>query len=107
MKSLLTDMHFNLVIYCAIAFFTALNASFSTDEAAKYISPTVLFWLRTTCSSLTGTLLAAKLFLSTSYADWQAKRRAGSSGSGDTEHFSLPAAVAREQTAGVTPKTDK
>lgn len=90
MKSLFTDVGFNLFLYCAIAFFTALSGGMSTDEAAKYISPVVLFWIRTVCTVSGATLLAAKMFLSTSYADYRAKK-AGSSGggSGDTTQFVL------------------
>lgn len=61
--------------YVLIAFFGAWAATFSTEEAAKYISPQVLFWLRAVCASSGATLLAMKMFRSTSYSDHQQAKR--------------------------------
>ena len=64
--------HRTLVIdggtYVLIAFFTAISAGIGTDEAAKYISPAVLFWLRLFSFVMGQSILAFKTFRSTSYA---------------------------------------
>jgi hypothetical protein len=57
------------LLYAFIAFFNALAAGFGSDEAAKYIEPATLFWLRTVCYVFGQTLLALKMFRSTTYAD--------------------------------------
>ena len=59
-------------LYLAIAFFAALAAVFASDEAAKYIPPEWLFWLRSFCSVTSATMLAAKLFRSTAFAEHKA-----------------------------------
>lgn len=56
-------------LYAAVALFMFLGSQFGTDEAAKYVSPVTLFWLRTFIGSLSATALALKLFRSTSFAD--------------------------------------
>ena len=56
-------------LYCGIAFFGALAAGFGSDEAAKYVAPAMLFWLRTACGVSSATLLALKMFRSTAFAD--------------------------------------
>lgn len=55
--------------YVAIAFFGAAAAAFGSDEAAKYIEPMYLFWLRTFCTIAGASFLALKMFRSTAYAD--------------------------------------
>jgi|ERR1044071_10006759 hypothetical protein len=55
--------------YVLIAFFGAWAAALSTDEAAKYIAPVCLFWMRSVCASLSASLLALKMFRSTAYAE--------------------------------------
>ncbi len=55
-------------LYVLIALFGALSAAFSTDEAAKYLHPEHLFWLRTICNVNAAWLLALKMFRSTSYS---------------------------------------
>lgn len=96
MKSLFTEVGFNLSLYCAIAFFTGWTAVLGTDEAAKYISPAALFWLRGLCGVTSGTLLAAKMFLSTSYADYKGKKDATT----NTSQFVLQPAPDRTIVAG-------
>jgi len=59
------------LLYAFVALFSALAASFGTDEAAKYLDPINLFWLRTICTASGATALALKMFRSTSYADHQ------------------------------------
>lgn len=55
--------------YIGIAFFGALQTAFGSDEAAKWIAPETLFWCRTICGATWQSLLAFKLFRSTSYAN--------------------------------------
>jgi len=54
--------------YVAIAFFTATSAALGTDEAAKYISAALLFWLRVFSFVMGQSILAFKTFRSTSFA---------------------------------------
>lgn len=61
-------------LYINIALFQALTAAFSSDEAAKYIEPESLFWVRTFCGVNSAWLLALKMFRSTAFAEHQAKQ---------------------------------
>lgn len=65
-------------IYVGIAFFSAMLGFFSTDEAAKYVAPDVLFWCRASCAAIVAGLLQLKGYLSDTYARWvQAKNGNG------------------------------
>lgn len=55
--------------YVLIAFFAAIAAALSSDEAAKFIAPTALFWSRTVCQAFSAALLALKMFRSTAFAE--------------------------------------
>ncbi len=55
--------------YVLIAFFGALSASMGSDEAAKWMEPVTLFWVRTICGAIGASLLAVKMFRSTSFAN--------------------------------------
>ena len=70
--------------YVLIAFCTAMSAAFGTDEAAKYISPVWLFWLRLIFNSFGASLLALKMYRSTGFADHKAKQN------GNTEIINKP-----------------
>lgn len=61
-------------LYILIAMFGALTAAFSSDEAAKYLEDETLFWVRTICGTTSATLLALKMFRSTSYAEHQERK---------------------------------
>ena len=61
-------------IYFALAILTFLTTNLGTDEAAKYVSPAVLFWLKTGLGAVASGLLAIKMFRSTAYADHQATK---------------------------------
>jgi hypothetical protein len=63
--------------YVAIALFAALAAEFGTDEAAKYISPMALFWIRLACGTISASLLALKMFRSTAFAEAVAEKKNG------------------------------
>lgn len=56
-------------IYVGIAFFGAWGVAFGTDEAGKFIELKLLFWLKAACASIGGSLLAAKMFRSTAFAE--------------------------------------
>ena len=60
------------LLYVLIAIFGAITACMSTDEAAKYLEPETLFWIRTTASVGGAAFLALKMFRSTAFADHQA-----------------------------------
>lgn len=63
------------MIYGLLALFAALSSSFGSDEAIKFIKPVWLFALKTTCTSTGATLLAIKMFRSTSYSEHQQKKK--------------------------------
>jgi len=63
-------------LYVGIAFFGALTAAFGSDEAAKFISAEVLFWLRTMVGAVAAGLLALKMFRSDSFANHKAAMKA-------------------------------
>lgn len=56
-------------LYVSIAMFTALQSSFGSDEAAKFIALQTLFWLKTATGALLAAALSLKMFRSTSYGD--------------------------------------
>jgi len=58
-------------LYVGIAFTGAVTAAFGTDEAAKFVAPAALFWVRAACAPLAASLLALKMFRSTGYAQHQ------------------------------------
>ncbi len=57
------------LLYVCIALFGAATAAFGSDEAAKYIEPEALFWLRTSCGIISAGLLSLKMFRSTSFSE--------------------------------------
>lgn len=61
--------------YVAIAFFGAWGVAFSSDEAAKFLDAFLLFWLKAACASLSGSLLALKMYRSTQFADHQQAKK--------------------------------
>lgn len=62
-------------LYVLIAFFGAWAACLSSDEAAKWIADWLLFWLRSSCSCISASLLALKMYRSTSFAEHQAEKK--------------------------------
>jgi hypothetical protein len=65
------------LLYTALAILTGINTTFGGDEAAKYVSPEPLFWVKSLCSWSAQGLLAVKLYRSTAFADHQdAKKQA-------------------------------
>jgi hypothetical protein len=73
-------------LYVSASLFAFLMTQFGTDEAAKFISPTVLFWLKIFVGSVGNAALNLKMFRSTSFADYQAKKN----GNGHTIEPPIP-----------------
>ena len=61
-------------LYLLVALFGYLQTAFGTDEAAKYISPAPLFWIKTGIGALAASVLSLKLFRSTAFAEHQAAK---------------------------------
>lgn len=61
-------------IVVMIQMLTFLSTSFGTDEAAKYISPVVLFWTKVAIGELASMFLAIKMFRSTAFAAHQQRK---------------------------------
>lgn len=62
--------------FVLIQMLTFLTACFGGDEAAKYISPQTLFWLKLAVGESACGFLALKMFRSTAYADAKAENDA-------------------------------
>lgn len=78
MKSLLQfilrPVVFDGMTYVAIAVFTSLNTSLGSDEAAKYVPATVLFWLKLSFGTFSAGALSVKMYRSTTFAEYRAAR---------------------------------
>lgn len=59
-------------LYVSLAFFQGTTQAMGSDEAAKWVAPELLFWIRTFAGLIAASLLALKMFLSTSYGDAKA-----------------------------------
>src|SRR5438034_6732248 len=55
--------------FVLIQMLTFLAAAFGGDEAAKYVAPAILFWLKLLVGELACGFLALKMFRSTAYGD--------------------------------------
>jgi hypothetical protein len=60
---------FDGLIYVLIALFGATGAALGTDDAAKYIEPATLWYAKSICNAIAASLLALKMFRSTTYSD--------------------------------------
>lgn len=67
-------------LYVGVAGFAFLQTVFGSDEAAKFIAPIVLFWLKTGVGTASASLLATKLYRSTAFADHQKRQSTGDTG---------------------------
>jgi len=63
------------LLYTLIALFTFSQAYFGGDEAAKYISPEVKFWLNAAIGSGASACAALKMFRSNSFAQHQEEKK--------------------------------
>lgn len=79
-------------LYVMVQTLTVLSTQFGTDEAAKYIEPTLLFWIKIVIGELAAGFLALKMFRSTTFAEHRASK------TGDTNF------LARIQTGSEPPK---
>ncbi len=68
------------LLYALIALNTGIMNSLSTDEAAKYLDPTTLFWSRSIVSWMLAVVGAIKMFRSTSFSEHQAAKKANGTG---------------------------
>jgi hypothetical protein len=73
----MTPVFIDGATYVAIALFTALATSFGSDEAAKYVCPQALFWIRLACGAISASLLALKMYRSTAFAEAVAEKKNG------------------------------
>lgn len=64
-------MILDATIYVTIAVAGFLMTQFGSDEAAKYIDPQALFYLKTTNGCLSAGALALKMFRSETYSKWK------------------------------------
>lgn len=60
---------FDGLIYVLIALFGATGAALGTDDAAKYIEPATLWYAKSICNAIAASLLALKMYRSTTYSD--------------------------------------
>lgn len=60
------------LLYCLIALFMFCQTYFGGDEAAKYIDPTMKFWLNGVIGAAGAICGALKMFRSNSFAEHQA-----------------------------------
>ncbi len=65
------------LLYALVALFAFLETQFGSDEAAKFIAPYLLFWLKLLAGASATTTLAIKLFRSTAFADHLKKVNGG------------------------------
>ena len=63
------------LLYALIALLVFSQAYMGGDEAAKYISPAVKFWLNYVIGALAAFVGAIKMFRSTGYAEHQEKKK--------------------------------
>lgn len=62
-------------LYVGVAICGALQLSFGSDDAAKFMEPENLFWLRAANGAVSAGLLALKLYRSQAYAHHQAEKK--------------------------------
>lgn len=62
-------------LYVFTGFFAFLLTQFGTDEAAKYVAPPLLFWLKVGFGALANATLNLKMFRSTAFADYLANKK--------------------------------
>ena len=80
-----SPMFIDGTLYALIALFAFLGTFFGSEDAAQYVHPVWLFWVKGIIGSLSAFLLAIKLFRSTSFADHQESKRTG-----NTEFIAKP-----------------
>ena len=56
-------------LYVTVAMILAMQTTFTSEEAYKYVAPYTLFWIKATLGTVGSGLAALKMFRSSSYAD--------------------------------------
>ena len=74
------------LIYVLIAVGAAALTMYSTDDAAKFVDPHMLWLIKGTLGIGSAGVLALKMFRSTAYADHQSDKKKA----GNTEHITKP-----------------
>jgi len=68
-------------LYVSVGLFTFLSAGFASDDASKWISAQMLFWLKLSIGAVGNIALNMKMFRSTTFAEHQElKKRTGDTG---------------------------
>ena len=65
----LTPVFIDGLLYVLIAVFGTVQTLFTSEEAYKYVSPYVLFWMKAVIGVALAAVSALKMFRSTSYSD--------------------------------------
>jgi hypothetical protein len=73
-------------IYVLIAIFGTLTASFSSDDAGKYIPAMSLFYIKSFCAAAGAGCLALKMYRSTTFAEYKQAKN-GTYHTGGTDQF--------------------
>ena len=76
-KLLLSPVYCDGFLWCVLALFAFQQATLSSEEAYKYVHPTVLYWLKFTIGSFAATATALKAFRSTTYGEAQIGKLTG------------------------------
>ena len=63
------------LLYALVAMLAFLQTQLGTDDAAKFVSPTTLWWSKLTVGTFGAGALAIKLFRSTAFADHQQQKK--------------------------------
>lgn len=79
-------MHTDALLYVFLAICQFWQQIFGGDDAPKFLTPAQLFWTKAAVGTLAAGLLALKLYRSTGFADYKAKKN----GSGHTNPPFLP-----------------
>lgn len=65
----LEAIHIDGGLYVAIGFLTAFIGAVASDEAAKYITPSLLFWMKTGGTCALAGVASLKMFRSTAFGE--------------------------------------
>lgn len=64
-------------LYMLIAVFGAIQGYLSLDDAAKWVNPQILFWMKGVAIVCLTSVTSIKMFRSTSFAEYQRKKNGG------------------------------
>lgn len=67
--SALPSVYIDGILYVCVGLFTFLLGAFSSDEAAKWISPQILYWFKLSVGSVSCIALNIKMYRSTGFSD--------------------------------------